>query len=363
MALVQRVARHSGAVLIQGETGTGKETIANLVHEQSLRSGRPFVDINCGALPEHLVESELFGYEKGAFSGAETTKPGLFEVANSGTIFLDEIGELDLKIQVKLLRVLDRAPYYRLGGSRKIAADVRVVAATNRDLKEEVKAGRFRKDLYHRLSQFELRVPPLRERPEDIAVLANHLLETESSQLTFTPDAITMLQEYAWPGNVRELQNTVSKLAIHNAGSDITADEVREHLQTSEIHEQAHATLTPSFLEPQTEIEFDEQAIRSALQKTKGHRGQAAAELGISRRTLSRKLRSYGFSSKYGSTPAPVLPDDEGRQSYRAEMRVPVTLCRPDGTEIACHSTNLSETGLGIDGLEVPIGPHLVRES
>lgn len=165
MGMAERVARHVGTVLIVGETGTGKELIAHAIHEQSLRCEQPFVEINCAALPENLVESELFGYEKGAFSGADTGKPGLFELAHLGTIFLDEIGELDLKVQVKLLRILDRAPYYRLGGHRKITSDVRVVAATNRNLKEEVSAGRFRKDLYHRLSQFELSVPPLRERP------------------------------------------------------------------------------------------------------------------------------------------------------------------------------------------------------
>ena len=165
MVMVHRVARHMGTVLIVGETGTGKERIAHAIHEHSLRSEQPFVDINCAALPEHLVESELFGYEKGAFSGADTAKVGLFELAHKGIIFLDEIGELELRVQVKLLRVLDRAPYYRLGGHRKITADVRVVAATNRDLREEVRAGRFRKDLYHRLSQFELAVPPAAGAP------------------------------------------------------------------------------------------------------------------------------------------------------------------------------------------------------
>src|SRR5258708_5646505 len=181
MGMAERVARHVGTVLIIGETGTGKELIAHTIHQYSLRSEQPFVEINCAALPENLVESELFGYEKGAFSGADTGKPGLFELAHQGTIFLDEIGELDLRVQVKLLRILDRAPYYRLGGHPKITSDVRVVAATNRNLKDEVASGRFRKDLYHRLSQFELAVPPLRERPEDIVALAEHFLGQASS--------------------------------------------------------------------------------------------------------------------------------------------------------------------------------------
>ncbi|HKR86425.1 MAG TPA: sigma 54-interacting transcriptional regulator, partial [Terriglobales bacterium] len=168
MTMVERVAAHSEIVLITGETGSGKEPIARSIHDNSPRQKHPWVDINCAALPEHLVESELFGFEKGAFSGADSAKLGLFELAHHGTLFLDEIGELDLKLQVKLLRVLDGAPYYRLGGHRKITVDVRIVAATNQDLEAAVEEGRFRRDLFHRLSQFQLRVPPLRERPEDV---------------------------------------------------------------------------------------------------------------------------------------------------------------------------------------------------
>ena len=235
MGMVERVARHVGTVLIVGETGTGKERIARTILEHSLRCSKPFVDINCAALPENLVESELFGYEKGAFSGADTDKPGLFELAHQGTIFLDEIGELDLKVQVKLLRVLDRAPYYRLGGHRKITADVRVVAATNRNLKEEVISGRFRKDLYHRLSQFELCVPPLRDRPEDIVALAKHFLALEGGGFTFSPDALRVLQSYAWPGNVRELQNIVGKITVSAVGPEIEASEVRQEITNADI--------------------------------------------------------------------------------------------------------------------------------
>jgi transcriptional regulator with GAF, ATPase, and Fis domain len=160
MAMVERVARHDAAVLIVGETGAGKEVVAKAIHQNSLRCGKAFVDVNCAALPEHLVESELFGYEKGAFSGADATKRGLFELADQGTLLLDEIGELDGKVQAKLLRVLDGVPYYRLGGSRKVAVNVRVIAATNRDLEAEVQSGKFRRDLYHRLTQFQLLVPP-----------------------------------------------------------------------------------------------------------------------------------------------------------------------------------------------------------
>src|SRR5713101_7941078 len=179
LSLAERVARTNVAVLITGETGSGKELVARAVHHYSLRHSKPWVDVNCAALPEHLMESELFGYEKGAFSGADSTKQGLFELANTGTLFLDEIGELDRKMQVKLLRVLDGTPYYRLGGVRKISVDVRVVSATNLNLEQAVRAGEFRCDLYHRLTQIHLRVPPLRERPEDVAALAELFLQQQ----------------------------------------------------------------------------------------------------------------------------------------------------------------------------------------
>ena len=255
-----------------------------------------------------------------------------------------------------MLRVLDRAPYYRLGGHKKIAADVRVVAATNRDLKTEVSSGKFRKDLYHRLCQLELYVPPLRERPEDIAALAKHLLEHESPSLRFTPEAIAILQDYAWPGNVRELQNTVNKLAIYSEEEDISAEAVEKHFLSSGEAlkvDRPSLQLQESFGGP----DFDEQAIRKALQATKGHRGQAAAELGISRRTLSRKLRTYGLSSKHRAAQVINVPDDGGRQNYRAEILVPVTIKTPDGLEFECRATNLSESGIGIEGLETTIGP------
>src|SRR6266567_1212623 len=180
MAMVERVAQQDAAVLIVGETGSGKEMVAKAIHQHSLRCGKPFVDVNCAAFPEHLVESELFGYEKGAFSGADVTKPGLFEMADQGTLMLDEIGELDGKVQAKLLRVLDGVPYYRLGGSRKVAVNVRVIAATNRDLEEEVRSGKFRRDLYHRLNEFQLLVPPLRERRDDIIAIAEYFLRQSS---------------------------------------------------------------------------------------------------------------------------------------------------------------------------------------
>src|SRR5689334_19283534 len=209
MALARQVAAHPAAVLIVGETGSGKEMVARAIHQHSLRCNNPWVDVNCAAMPEHLVESELFGYEKGAFSGADTQKPGLFEMADSGTLFLDEIGDLDAKVQVKLLRVLDGVPYYRLGGSKKVKVDVRIVAATNQNLEELVRNGKFRGDLYPRLSQFQLVIPPLLERTEDVIAMAEHVLQQHYPESRFSSDAVEALLSYGWPGNVRELKNVV----------------------------------------------------------------------------------------------------------------------------------------------------------
>src|SRR5262249_4957150 len=193
MRLAEQVAHHPAAVLIVGETGTGKEMVARAIHANSLRCNNPWIDVNCAAIPEHLVESELFGYERGAFSGADALKPGLFEIADGGTLFLDEIGELDMKVQVKLLRVLDGVPYFRLGGSRKVNVNVRLVAATNQDLQGLVRAGRFRSDLYHRLAEFTLEIPPLRNRPEDLLGIADRILQQHAPGSRFTQDAVTAM--------------------------------------------------------------------------------------------------------------------------------------------------------------------------
>ena len=212
IAVTNRAARTNSPVLISGESGTGKELIARAVHHFSPRAGRPFIDVNCAALPEHLMESELFGYEKGAFSGAETLKPGFFEGAHTGTLFLDEIGEMDSRMQAKLLRVLDGQSYFRLGGSRKVSVDVRTVAATNLSLEDAVQNGRFRRDLFHRLDAIHLRVPPLRERIEDIAPLTRWFLR--ASDLRVSDEAMAALEDYSWPGNIRELKNCLNKAAL-----------------------------------------------------------------------------------------------------------------------------------------------------
>lgn len=291
--LVARVARTHASVLVQGESGSGKELVARALHHLSLRSSRPWVDISCGALPEHLMESELFGHEKGAFSGAESSKPGLFELAHSGSLFLDEIGELDPRMQVKLLRVLDGAPYYRLGGTRKISVDVRVIAATNAELELAVATGSFRRDLYHRLSQVTLRVPPLRDRLDDIPVLAAHFLTRQDPSLSFTRAALDALGRYSWPGNVRELRNIVTRAAIFASSGVIDADHLGLPLRPTPVP-------NPFLGQPQQDDRLDgveRRTILRVLHETSGHRQRAAELLGISRRTLSRKLKLYRIES------------------------------------------------------------------
>jgi DNA-binding NtrC family response regulator len=287
LALVERVARKNATVLITGETGSGKEVIARALHHYSLRHSKPWVDVNCSALPEHLMESELFGYEKGAFSGADSTKQGLFELANNGTLFLDEIGELDHKMQVKLLRVLDGTPYYRLGGVRKISVDVCVVSATNVNLEEAVRAGKFRSDLYHRLTQIHLKVPPLRERPDDVVALAEFFVQQQDPSSYFSQEALDALVQYAWPGNVRELRNLVCKTLIYANGPRIAASD----LPLAGANPVA-AARTPAFSLERVEREM----IFKALVEAGDHHDKAAKMLGISRRTLSRKLKIYGVA-------------------------------------------------------------------
>jgi DNA-binding NtrC family response regulator len=283
LATVERVARSNAAVLITGESGSGKELIARAVHHYSIRSSKPWVDLSCAALPEHLLESELFGYERGAFSGADSTKPGLFEMAHTGTIFLDEIGELDPRMQVKLLRVLDAVSYYRLGGVKKVNVDVRVVAATNQNLEAAVAEGRFRGDLYHRLAQFTLRVPPLRERVQDIGPLARHFLVQQDPQRYFSPDSIALLEAQSWPGNIRELRNVVTKAAVLARSEEISTDDLALPVSSAAVTYAAASNLDS----------IEKRAILDALNASGGHQQKAAMRLGISRRTLNRKLKLY----------------------------------------------------------------------
>lgn len=285
MATVERAARSQASILITGESGSGKELVARALHHYSQRCHKPWVDLSCAALPEHLLESELFGYEKGAFSGADSTKPGLFEMAHTGTIFLDEIGELDPRMQVKLLRVLDGVAYYRLGGVKKVSVDVRVLAATNQDLEAAVATGKFRADLYHRLAQFTLTVPPLRQRVADIAPLARHFLAQHDPSLRFSADALHVLETQPWRGNIRELRNVVTKAAVLAQGEEIGVNNL---MLSGTAADAGDTGQSPSSLD-----DLERRAIFDALAATDGHQQHAAARLGISRRTLSRKLRLY----------------------------------------------------------------------
>ena len=282
--LARRVAPTNASVLITGESGTGKELIARCIHNNSQRSQKIFVPVNCAALSPALIESELFGHEKGAFTGAAGQHLGRFERAHGGTLFLDEIGELDTNLQAKLLRVLQEKTFERVGGTRQIGVDVRVIAATNRNLKQNVADGKFREDLYYRLNTFPIEVPPLRERPSDIPGLARFFLRKAARnlgkpQLALTPDAEAVLSAYAWPGNVRELENTMERLAI------LCDDAI----------EPGDLPITGSG--PARPVRFkdiERQAIEDALRANAGNRTKTARQLGISLRTLQYRLKEYG---------------------------------------------------------------------
>jgi transcriptional regulator with AAA-type ATPase domain len=343
MTMVDRVARQDAAVLIVGETGSGKERIAQAIHQRSPRSGKAFVDVNCAAFPEHLVESELFGYEKGAFSGADATKPGLFEMADQGTLFLDELGELDSKVQAKLLRVLDGAPFYRLGGSRKIALNVRVIAATNRDLEEDVKAGKFRADLYHRVTQFQLQVPPLRERSEDIAALAELFLRQHSAVTKISKGALQILMQYRWPGNVRELKNAVFKATM------LVGPGAKE-IRVQDLPPAFCGLTDSSFAEPpQGNLQnVEKKMIFQALARSGHNQGKAAQELGISSRTLRRKLAGYRRQHQAtGAQNGPGTLSSRQERYFRVNIEVPVFF-EVEGQPIEAKSTNISSGGLAV---------------
>lgn len=346
MAMAERVAAHDAAVLIVGETGSGKELVARAVHEKSPRHSRPFVDVNCAALPEHLVESELFGYEKGAFSGADGTKPGLFEIANHGTIFLDEVGELDIKIQAKLLRVLDGAAYYRLGGRGKVEVDVRVIAATNRDLEREVEASRFRSDLYHRLTQFHLQVPPLRERVEDIEALAVHFLQKHSPSACFTRDAIEALEGYSWPGNVRELKNVIFKATV-NARPEKQEFGARD--LPAVICGVPPESDSGQKFEGNLE-EMERQMILKAMEQSGGNQGKAAEQLGISTRTLRRKLDKYKAADSIQNGRRLGELSTQQQRYFRVTIEAPVIIRDLDegGEPVSAVTANVSSGGVAV---------------
>jgi DNA-binding NtrC family response regulator len=296
------VAPARSTVLITGDSGTGKELVARALHRNGPRTKAAFVAVNCGAITETLLESELFGHVKGSFTGATADKRGLFEEANGGTIFLDEIGETSLAVQVKLLRVLQEGEMRRVGSARSIRVDVRVIAATNRDLEREVKEGRFREDLYYRLSVVALRVPPLRERGEDLPLLAAHALrqarEAGARATTISEEALATLSRYDWPGNVRELENTIAHAALYAHGKVITAEDlpvkIRNHTRTMEPESKTQAM----FKDLPSLDELERRYVIHVLQTVSGSRTRAAEVLGIDRRTLYRMAERYGINLK-----------------------------------------------------------------
>jgi Nif-specific regulatory protein len=290
---VAQVARTNTTVLLRGESGTGKELLAHAIHYNSPRAKRPLVKVSCAALPHDLIESELFGYEKGAFTGAHGQKKGRFEIANGGTLFLDEIGELSLATQVKLLRVLQEREFERVGGMETMKVNIRLVAATNKDLEKAIAAGQFREDLYHRLNVFAIFVPPLRERKSDILLLADHFLEKFTREhrkqvRRISTPAIDMLASYHWPGNVRELANVVERAVVVCDANVIHAHHLPPTLQTAEA---SGTTQTLTLREMLEAVEKD--ALQDALKSARGNRAKAARLLGATERVFNYRVRKY----------------------------------------------------------------------
>ncbi len=306
-SIVEKVARTSSTVLIQGESGTGKELVARAIHRLSARSGK-LVPVNCGAIPEELLESELFGHEKGSFTGATQTRIGRFQIADGGTIFLDEIGEMSPKLQVKLLRVLQDRKVEPVGSARSIDVDVRVIAATNKDLRAEVKAGRFREDLFYRLQVVPVQLPALRQRGNDVLILARHFLEKASQRLGrelmgMTSEVARKLQEYSWSGNVRELENLIERTAILADGPDIRISDLPDYVLEGGACE---TSVVEGFTEiPDSGLDFNElvgqyenRLIVLALNKTSGNKKAAARLLNLNRTTLVEKIKKKGLESR-----------------------------------------------------------------
>ncbi|HYH47626.1 MAG TPA: sigma-54 dependent transcriptional regulator [Thermoanaerobaculia bacterium] len=292
------VAPTRSSVLIIGESGTGKELVANAIHRASPRRNERFLAINCGAIPSDILESELFGHERGAFTGAVSRKIGKFEIAHRGTLFLDEISELYPELQVKLLRVLEERQVMRVGGSDLIEVDFRLIAATNRDLEKEVADGRFREDLYYRLKVVTLRIPPLRERVSDIQPLAEHFLglfcqEHGKAPKRLSTETLEMLARYPWPGNVRQLRNVMESVVVFHQGEDVQPADLPVEVRDSVTVSTAGGPVQSVVSGTRTMADIERQAILETLQRTAGHRAKAADLLGIGLRTLQRKLREY----------------------------------------------------------------------
>jgi Nif-specific regulatory protein len=292
---VTQVARTNTTVLLRGESGTGKEMIAHAIHYNSLRAGKPFIKVSCAALPETLIESELFGYERGAFTGAMSRKKGRFELADGGTLFLDEIGDLNASTQIKLLRALQEREFERLGSTETIKVNVRLIAATNKDLEKAIEKGQFRADLYYRLNVFTIFMPPLRERKPDVLLLADHFLEKYGREhhkhiKRISTPAIDMLTSYHWPGNVRELENIIERAVVVCDSSVIHGHHLPPTLQTAE----GSGTVTRLSL-AQSVAAYESDIIQDALKTARGNRAKAAKLLHTTERILGYKIKKYGI--------------------------------------------------------------------
>ncbi len=299
MKMVEKVAPSGATVLVLGESGTGKELVAQQIHQRSNRRDKPFVAINCGALRETLLESELFGHERGAFTGAYARKLGLAEVANGGTLFLDEIGELSPGIQSKLLRFLQEGEIYRVGGKDPIKVDIRLISATNKELEKEVVNGTFREDLFYRINTIMLQTPPLRRRKEDISLLIEHFLSKGQNAILgrgrhMSDEAMQMVTKYDWPGNIRELQNTCERLQILSEGHTIMPNDLPEHIKNPD-----YKAIIEDYDPTMTIHELEKRYILKALNHFDGNKTQAANALGITIKTLYNKLHEYGEFDKF----------------------------------------------------------------
>ena len=322
---IQKVAETDLTVLIRGESGTGKELVAQAIHNTSGRRNRPFVAVNCAAINRELIESELFGHEKGAFTGADKRREGRFELADGGTIFLDEIGDMAAETQAKVLRVLQERSFERVGGSQNVEVDVRVVAATHRNLEEEVTEGRFREDLYYRLKVVQVELPPLRERSEDLPSLCDRFLRQVAERLdrdkkTLSPLAMSRLLEHSWPGNVRELRNVLEQASVLSSGEEI--DEADLQLGASPVRRDASAGMSSlkddaTFAEAKKQMidDFEREFLASALSKNDGNVSQTARDIGMVRQSLQQKIRDLDLRSEQQAakrTPAPESRSTKG---------------------------------------------------
>ena len=303
-SLVKKVADSPSSVLIIGESGTGKELIAQALHNLSSRKDKPFIKVNCAAIPENLIESELFGYEKGAFTGALNSKPGRFELAHEGTIFLDEIGEIPLEMQVKLLRVLQEKEFDRIGGLKTIEVDIRLISATNSELEKKIQKGAFREDLFYRLNVVPIQLPPLRERKEDIPLLVNYFLDEFNKKLKrsvqrISPDIMEAFSLFYWPGNIRQLENVIERMVLLTPTDELTPDQLPQEIK-SQIYTSMPEYRAKGLKEAvkETTHKMEKELILEALQETSGNVTQAARQLGISRKSLQLKMKEFDLREK-----------------------------------------------------------------